>query len=141
MIKKPHVKHMDVFIRTPVWFVDIAGNEGKNSPCKSQRSKRSPAAQLRSSRYRRTKGRIQKEPAVISEARQVPRGPSQPRLVDDAERQSDAARCARVLSQADGGDHQGSEFAGWYNTKMERRLPVSRALSAVAEVIPELTVL
>lgn len=31
---QPHVKHMDVFIRTPVWFVDIAGNEGKNIECK-----------------------------------------------------------------------------------------------------------
>ncbi|RFU33288.1 hypothetical protein B7463_g3052, partial [Scytalidium lignicola] len=27
---QPYVKHMDIFIRTPVWFVDIAGNEGKN---------------------------------------------------------------------------------------------------------------
>ena len=30
---KPFVKHMDVFVRTPVWFVDIAGNDGKNIEC------------------------------------------------------------------------------------------------------------
>jgi hydroxyversicolorone monooxygenase len=24
---------MDVFVRTPVWFVDIAGNDGKNFEC------------------------------------------------------------------------------------------------------------
>jgi cation diffusion facilitator CzcD-associated flavoprotein CzcO len=29
---QPHVKHMDVFVRTPVWFVEIAGNQGKNHP-------------------------------------------------------------------------------------------------------------
>ena len=29
---QPHVPRMEIFIRTPVWFVDIAGNEGKNMP-------------------------------------------------------------------------------------------------------------
>lgn len=29
-----HCPEMEIFIRTPVWFVDIAGNEGKNMPCK-----------------------------------------------------------------------------------------------------------
>jgi hypothetical protein len=27
---QPHVKHLSIFMRTPVWFVDIAGNNGKN---------------------------------------------------------------------------------------------------------------
>ncbi|KAK2747146.1 hypothetical protein FQN57_002403 [Myotisia sp. PD_48] len=27
---QPHVKHMDIFIRTGVWFVSIAGNDGLN---------------------------------------------------------------------------------------------------------------
>ena len=27
---QPHVKHMDVFVRTPVWFVQIAENYGNN---------------------------------------------------------------------------------------------------------------
>jgi cation diffusion facilitator CzcD-associated flavoprotein CzcO len=31
-VMQPHVKHMEIFIRTPVWFVDIAGNNGLNSP-------------------------------------------------------------------------------------------------------------
>lgn len=29
---QPHAKHMTVFVRTPVWFVEIAGNQGKNHP-------------------------------------------------------------------------------------------------------------
>ncbi len=27
---QPHVKHLSVFIRTPIWFVELAGNNGKN---------------------------------------------------------------------------------------------------------------
>jgi hydroxyversicolorone monooxygenase len=27
---QPYVKHMSIFMRTPVWFVEIAGNDGKN---------------------------------------------------------------------------------------------------------------
>jgi hydroxyversicolorone monooxygenase len=27
---QPHVKHIDVFVRTPVWFVQIANNYGAN---------------------------------------------------------------------------------------------------------------
>lgn len=27
---QPHVKHMDVFIRTPVWFAEVAGHGGQN---------------------------------------------------------------------------------------------------------------
>lgn len=29
---QPHVKSMDIFIRTPVWFVEMAGNNGANHP-------------------------------------------------------------------------------------------------------------
>lgn len=29
-----HARHMDVFIRTPVWFVDLAGHSGVNRDCK-----------------------------------------------------------------------------------------------------------
>lgn len=28
---QPHVKHIDVYIRTPVWFVSIAGNDGNGT--------------------------------------------------------------------------------------------------------------
>ena len=27
---QPHVKHMDIFVRTGVWFVQIANNYGQN---------------------------------------------------------------------------------------------------------------
>lgn len=30
---QPHVKSMDVFVRTPVWFAEIAGNSGDNYDC------------------------------------------------------------------------------------------------------------
>ncbi|KAI9733512.1 MAG: hypothetical protein M1818_007260 [Claussenomyces sp. TS43310] len=29
---QPHVKHMDIFVRTPVWFVTMADNDGVNHP-------------------------------------------------------------------------------------------------------------
>lgn len=29
---QPHVRSLDVFIRTPVWFVEMAGNNGENHP-------------------------------------------------------------------------------------------------------------
>lgn len=29
------VKHMDVFVRTPVWFAELAGHSGQNHECKS----------------------------------------------------------------------------------------------------------
>jgi hypothetical protein len=31
---QPHVKQMDVFVRTPVWFAEIAGHGGENHDCK-----------------------------------------------------------------------------------------------------------
>jgi len=31
---QPFVGHLDIFVRTPVWFVEIAGNQGKNTPCR-----------------------------------------------------------------------------------------------------------
>lgn len=27
---QPHVKHIDVYVRTPVWFISIAGNDGRS---------------------------------------------------------------------------------------------------------------
>jgi cation diffusion facilitator CzcD-associated flavoprotein CzcO len=36
---QPHVKSMEIFIRTGVWFVDIAGNEGKNIPYTDQQKR------------------------------------------------------------------------------------------------------
>ena len=30
---QPTVKHMDVFVRTPVWFAEIAGHSGVNHDC------------------------------------------------------------------------------------------------------------
>ncbi len=32
---QPHVKHMDVFVRTPVWFAQLAGHSGVNRDCKT----------------------------------------------------------------------------------------------------------
>lgn len=29
---QPHVKHIDTFIRTPIWFISIAGNDGNSLP-------------------------------------------------------------------------------------------------------------
>lgn len=26
---QPHVKHIDVYVRTPVWFISVAGNDGR----------------------------------------------------------------------------------------------------------------
>jgi hypothetical protein len=34
-ISKPYVKHMDVFVRTGVWFVGLGSEAGGNTPCKS----------------------------------------------------------------------------------------------------------
>lgn len=34
---QPRVKHLDVFVRTPVWFAEIAGHGGENTPCKQAR--------------------------------------------------------------------------------------------------------
>lgn len=31
------VKHMDAFIRTPIWFAEIAGHGGENTDCKYAR--------------------------------------------------------------------------------------------------------
>lgn len=31
---QPRAKHLDVFVRTPVWFAEIAGHGGENTPCK-----------------------------------------------------------------------------------------------------------
>ena len=31
---QPHVKHMDVFVRTGVWFVGLGSEAGENTPCK-----------------------------------------------------------------------------------------------------------
>lgn len=36
---QPHVKHLDVFIRTPVWFVELAGNNGENHPYTEKQQK------------------------------------------------------------------------------------------------------
>lgn len=33
-----YVEHMDVFARTPNWFVQLAGHRGNNRPCKDQKS-------------------------------------------------------------------------------------------------------
>lgn len=30
---QPDVKHMDVFVRTPVWFAELAGHSGENHDC------------------------------------------------------------------------------------------------------------
>jgi hydroxyversicolorone monooxygenase len=29
---QPHVKHIDVYVRTAVWFINIAGNDGNGKP-------------------------------------------------------------------------------------------------------------
>lgn len=31
---QPHVKHLDLYIRTPVWFAELAGHSGVNHDCK-----------------------------------------------------------------------------------------------------------
>lgn len=36
---QPHVAHMDVFVRTPVWFVNIAGDTGDNKPYTAEQIK------------------------------------------------------------------------------------------------------
>lgn len=30
---QPYVKHLDVFVRSPIWFAEIAGNSGDNFEC------------------------------------------------------------------------------------------------------------
>lgn len=36
---QPHVNSMDIFIRTPVWFVEMAGNNGANHPYTEEQQK------------------------------------------------------------------------------------------------------
>ena len=34
-----HARHLDVFVRTPVWFVEIAGHRGENKPYTDEQRK------------------------------------------------------------------------------------------------------
>ena len=40
---QPYVKSMDVFVRTPVWFAELADHSGDNYDCKYCQSVRSEA--------------------------------------------------------------------------------------------------
>lgn len=55
---QPFVKHMDIFIRTPVWFVEIAGNDGKNIECECYLPLMSKVLTPDRCRYHRTKGEL-----------------------------------------------------------------------------------